>query len=96
MIFLTEKKLINVFKKAVPVIENTIEEHKKNNPGVNKIIIPVWEPAEGGAVATDFGLAVRGFDESEIRLVVSKLTRYFSNYDAKWIDSYCPYLELTV
>lgn len=96
MMFLTDEKLINAFKKAIPVIENIVEEHKKNNPSVHKIEIPIWEPAEGGAIATELGLVIRGFDEEETRLIVSELSRYYSNYDAKWIDAHCPYMELTV
>lgn len=96
MMFLTDEKLINVFSKAVPVIENIVDEHKKNNPNIHKIEIPIWEPAEGGAIATDFGLVVRGLNEEDIRLVMSELSRYFSNYEAKWIDAYCPYLQLTI
>lgn len=98
MIFLTDEKLINAFKKAIPVIENIVEENKKNNPGVHKIEIPIWEPADGGSIATEFGLIVRGFNEHEIVDVANELSRYFSNYDAKWVDAFarCPYIELTV
>ena len=39
MMFLTDEKLINVFSKAVPVIENIVDEHKKNNPNIHKIWI---------------------------------------------------------
>lgn len=98
MIFLTDEKLINAFNKAIPVIENTIEEHKKNNPGVHTIEIPIWEPTEDGSITTDFGLVVKGLKEHEIVSVASEVARHFSNYDAKWVDAFarCPYLEFTV
>lgn len=98
MHFIKDDRLTNIFTKAVEIIENAIEEHKKNNPGVSNLQIPLWENTKGGGKANLLGTMLRGLEGEDFYDVTSELSMHFEEYDAKFVmEPYSKfYCELTL